>query len=135
MHYPHKIDDQHRECKIGGGACFAFLLGSDNSHATPPPQKNIPPDEEGLLWGWCVVRGPLLRGIESMILLVTCVLIFTSWKVASDENYRCIVVAGKSPNPLPKESNVGEPLGLLLGTLRSLWARSVPDSIPENLGV
>ena len=27
-HHPHKIDDQHRECKTGGGAYFAFLLGS-----------------------------------------------------------------------------------------------------------
>ena len=57
-HHPHKTDDQHRECKTGGGAYFSFLLGSDNSHTTPP---KIPPDEEGLLWGWCVVRGPLLR--------------------------------------------------------------------------
>ena len=57
-HHPHKIDDQHRECKTGGGAYFAFFLGSDNSHTTPP---KIPPDEEGLLWGWCVVRGPLQK--------------------------------------------------------------------------
>ena len=34
-HHPHKIDDQHRECKTGGGAYFAFLLGSDNQHTTP----------------------------------------------------------------------------------------------------
>ena len=52
-HHPHKIDDQHRECKAGGGAYFAFFLGSDNSHTTP---QNIPPDGKGLLWGWCVVR-------------------------------------------------------------------------------
>ena len=51
-HHPHKIDNQHRECKTGGGAYFAFFLASDNSHTTPP---KIPPDEEGLLWG--VVRG------------------------------------------------------------------------------
>ena len=25
---------------------------------TPPPLKK-PPDQEGLLWGWCVVGGPL----------------------------------------------------------------------------
>ena len=25
----------------------------------PPPPKKMLPDEEGLLWGWCVVRGPL----------------------------------------------------------------------------
>ena len=54
---PHKIDNQHRECKTGGGAYFAFFLGSDNSHTTTP---KIPPDVEGLLWGWRVVRGPLL---------------------------------------------------------------------------
>ena len=41
-----------------GGARFVFLLGSDNLHTTPPPPK-IPPDEEGLLWGWCVGGGPL----------------------------------------------------------------------------
>ena len=34
-HHPHKIDDQHRECKIGGGAYFAFFLVSDNWHTTP----------------------------------------------------------------------------------------------------
>ena len=49
-HHPHKIDDQHRKCKTGGGAYFAFFLGSDNSHTTPP---KIPLDEEGL----CGVRG------------------------------------------------------------------------------
>ena len=38
---------------------FAFLLGNDNSHATP---QKVPPGEEGLLWGWCVVGGPL-RGV------------------------------------------------------------------------
>ena len=58
-YHPHKIDDQHRECKTGGGAYFAFLLGSDNSHTTPPPLPKIPPDKEGLLWGLCVVRSPL----------------------------------------------------------------------------
>ena len=52
-HHPHKIDDQHREFETGGGAYFAFLLGSSNSH------PRILPDEEGLLWGWCVVGGPL----------------------------------------------------------------------------
>ena len=51
-HHPHKIDDQHCKCRTGGGAYFAFFLGSDNPRTTPP-------DEEGLLWGWCVVRGPL----------------------------------------------------------------------------
>ena len=55
-HHPHKIDDQHRECKTGGGAYFVFFLGSENSYTTPP---KIPPDQEGLLWGWCVVGGPL----------------------------------------------------------------------------
>ena len=35
---------------------FGFFLGFDNSHTTP---QKIPPDEEGLLWGWCVVGGPL----------------------------------------------------------------------------
>ena len=33
-HHPHKTDDQHRECKTGGGAYLAFFLGSDNSHTT-----------------------------------------------------------------------------------------------------
>ena len=47
-HHPHKIDDQHREGKIGGGAYFAFFLGSDNSHTIPLKR---PPDKEGLLWG------------------------------------------------------------------------------------
>ena len=55
-HHPHKIDDQRRECKNGGGAFFAFFSGSDKFAHHPP---KIPPDEEGLLWGWCVVRGPL----------------------------------------------------------------------------
>ena len=55
-HHAHKIDDQHRECKTGGGAHFAFFLGSENSHTTPP---KIAPDAEDLLWGWCVVGGPL----------------------------------------------------------------------------
>ena len=64
-HRPHKIDAQHRECKIGGGAYSAFFLGSDTIR-TPPPPKKKPPDEEGLLWGWCVVRGSLccIRGYE-----------------------------------------------------------------------
>ena len=44
-HHPHKSDDQHRKCKTGGGAHFAFFLGSSNSHTTPP---EIPPDEEAL---------------------------------------------------------------------------------------
>ena len=60
-HHPHKIDDQDRECKTGGGAYFPFFLGSDNSHTTPP---KIPPDKEGLLWGWCVVGGPLKFNIH-----------------------------------------------------------------------
>ena len=38
--YPHKIDDQHGECKTGGGAYFAFSLGSNTLHTTPP---KIPP--------------------------------------------------------------------------------------------
>ena len=58
MHHPHKIDDQHRECKIGGCTCFAFFLGSGNSHTTTP---KLPPDEEGLLWGWYVFGGPLFN--------------------------------------------------------------------------
>ena len=45
-----------RERQTGDGAYFAFFLGSDTSHTTTP---KIPSDEEGLLWGWCVVRGPL----------------------------------------------------------------------------
>ena len=45
-----RIGDQHRECKTGDGAYFAFFLGSDNSHITTPPPHKIPPDEEGLLW-------------------------------------------------------------------------------------
>ena len=60
-HHPHKIDDQHRECKTGGGAYFAFFLGSNNSHTTPP---KIPPDEEGLFRGSCVVRDPLFSHPE-----------------------------------------------------------------------
>ena len=38
-HHPHKNNDQHLECKTGGGAYFAFFLGSDNSHTTPAPPK------------------------------------------------------------------------------------------------
>ena len=49
---------QHRECKTGGGAYFAFFLGSDNSHTIPP---KTPPDKEGLLWGRCVACVPLLK--------------------------------------------------------------------------
>ena len=56
---PPQLDDPHRERKIGGVAYyFAFFLGSDNLHTTPPPK--ISPGEEGLLWEWCVIRGPLL---------------------------------------------------------------------------
>ena len=55
-HHPHKIDNQHRACKTGGGAYFAFFLGCENSHTTP--QKR-PLDEEDFLWGWCVVGSPL----------------------------------------------------------------------------
>ena len=29
-HQPHKIYDQYRECKTGGGACFAFPRGPDD---------------------------------------------------------------------------------------------------------
>ena len=70
-HHPHKIDDEPRECKTGGGAHFAFFLGFDNLHTTPPKR---PPDEKALLWGWCVVGGPLsfvLRfiGVEAEVLL------------------------------------------------------------------
>ena len=56
-YHPHKIDDEHddRECKTEGGAYCAFSFGSDNPHTTHP---KIPPDKEGLLWGWCVVCGP-----------------------------------------------------------------------------
>ena len=57
-HHPNKIDDQHRECKTGGGAYFAFFLRFRQFAHHPP---NIPPDEKGLLWGRCVVCGPLLR--------------------------------------------------------------------------
>ena len=34
-HHPHKSDDQHRECRIGGGAYFAFSLGSDKTELPP----------------------------------------------------------------------------------------------------
>ena len=55
---PQNSIDQNRECKTGGDVHFAFFLGSGNSHHHPPPPK-IRPDEEGLLWGWCVGRSPL----------------------------------------------------------------------------
>ena len=56
-HHPHKIDNQHRECKTGGGANFClFLRFRQFAHHHPPKRS---PDEEGLLWGWCVVRGSL----------------------------------------------------------------------------
>ena len=48
-HHPHKIDDQHRECRTGGGAYFASLLGSDNLHTTP---------EEGFFVGMVRGSGP-----------------------------------------------------------------------------
>ena len=42
--------------KLGVVRIFVLFLGSDNSHTT---SRKIPPDEECLLWGWCVVRSPL----------------------------------------------------------------------------
>ena len=65
---PHEIDDQHRECKIltGCGASLAFFLGSDSLHTTTTPPKKMPSDEEGLLWGLCVVRGPLFENPETL---------------------------------------------------------------------
>ena len=42
-----------------GWCVFTVFLGSNNSHTTPP---KIPLDEEGLLWGWCVVGG-LLKAV------------------------------------------------------------------------
>ena len=55
-HHPHKIEDQHHKCKTGGGAYLPSFLGSDNSHTHFP---KLPLDEEGLLWGWWMVGGPL----------------------------------------------------------------------------
>ena len=67
-HHPHKIDDQHRRCKTGGDAYFAFFLGSDNSHTT----SKIPPDEEGLLWGRCLhAKGVVLCERTCFCLLST----------------------------------------------------------------
>ena len=60
-HHPHKIDDQHRECKTAGGAYFAFFFWF-RQFTTPP---KIPTDEEGLLWGWWVVGGPLKETAEN----------------------------------------------------------------------
>ena len=40
-HRAHKIDDQHHECKAGGGAYFAFFLGF-RQFRTSPPQKYHP---------------------------------------------------------------------------------------------
>ena len=45
-----------------GGWGFCTSVGGPHvrnlSHTTP---QKMPRDEEGLLWGWCVVRGPLIR--------------------------------------------------------------------------
>ena len=34
-HHPHKNHIEHRDCNPGGGVCFAVLLGSGTSYATP----------------------------------------------------------------------------------------------------
>ena len=43
-------------CKPTGGAHFALFLSAGNSHTTP---WKIPPVRGCLMWGWCVVGGPL----------------------------------------------------------------------------
>ena len=40
-HHPHKIVDQDRGCKTGGGACFALFSGSDNSHTNPHKKSHL----------------------------------------------------------------------------------------------
>ena len=40
-HHLHKINDQHRGCKTGGGAYFVFFLGSNNSHTTTPQKYHL----------------------------------------------------------------------------------------------
>ena len=59
-HQQRQIDDQHRECKTGVVRILPPLVPTLRTPPPPPPQK-IPPDEEGLLWGWCVVRGLLCK--------------------------------------------------------------------------
>ena len=60
-HHPHKMDNQHRECKTGGGTYFAFFLGSDKLHTTPPPQK-YHLMRKVFLWGRfpCSSRSPMV---------------------------------------------------------------------------
>ena len=57
-HHPHKTDDQHHECKNWGVAYFAFFLGSNNSHTTPPKNTTS--------WGRSFVG--MVRGSQSPIL-------------------------------------------------------------------
>ena len=59
MHHPHKIDDRHRECKTGGGADFALVLGSDNSHTTrgEVSRTGLQSDREQ---GACLAKEPAL---------------------------------------------------------------------------
>ena len=40
MHHPHKINDEHRQCKPRCGVYFALFLASDNSYTT---RRKIPP--------------------------------------------------------------------------------------------
>ena len=58
-HHPTKSTLNIASAKLGVVRILPFFLASDNSHTTP---QKIPPDEEGLLWGWCVVGGPLSLG-------------------------------------------------------------------------
>ena len=46
--------------------CFTAMLcrGSHAKKFAPPPPKIPPDDEEGLLWGWCVVGGALRKTQE-----------------------------------------------------------------------
>ena len=50
-----------REQKLGVVRILLCSLASTIRTPPPLPQK-IPPDEEGLLWGWCVVGSPLSLG-------------------------------------------------------------------------
>ena len=60
-HHPHKIGDRHRVCKTGGGAYFAFVLGSDNLY-TPPPKKKTTRWERSFVGMVRGSRSPILAG-------------------------------------------------------------------------
>ena len=94
--HPQKRQPTSRVPNWGGVCFFAFFLGPENSHITPPLPQKIPPDEEGLLWGWCMARSPLsLR----QVLLPTPLI----WRRCSDFARTC---HGRFWTPTPHPENL-----------------------------